>query len=269
MSARRWLLVPLLALAALDMAASADSRLIPSRDLTFAQQLDTQVPLDVPLIAEDGTPIKLRDAVAGRPTVLALVYYGCPRVCGLVLEGLTRSARAIQGLDVGVQYQVVAVSFDPRERPAQAMEAKLRAMRLYDRASGQEGFRFLTGTDAAVSQIAKAIGFSYRWDVESKQFAHPAGIVVLTPEGRTARYFFGIDFPPRDLKLALVEASAGKIGSVVDQVLLYCYGFDEHTGRYTLIVIRVMRAAGLFTLGCLVTLILVLRRRERARTEAA
>ena len=259
----------LLATACCADAAQTESRMVPARDLAFTQKLDAAVPLDVPLIAEDGSAIKLKDALAGRPAILALVYYGCPRVCGLVLEGITRGARGVQGLDAGVQYQVIAVSFDPRETPSQATEAKIRALRLYDRPSGPEGFRFLTGTEAAVKQIANSIGFSYRWDTASAQFAHPAGAVVLTPEGRTARYFYGIDFQPKDLKLALLEASAGKIGSLVDQVLLFCYGFDEHTGQYTFLVIKVIRVAATLTLCALLSLVWYLRRRERARSEAA
>ena len=255
-------------------AASASpmspTKLDPARDLKFEQVLDRTVPMDVELTGEDGKPMKLRDAMAGKPTVLALVYYGCPRICGLVLEGMIRSLKYIEGLDAGVDFQVVAVSFDPRETPSQAGKAKLGAIKLYDRAKAREGLRFLVGSEANVRKLADSIGFSYRWDEASKQFAHPTGIVVLTPAGRTARYFFGIDFPNKDLKLALVEASSGRIGSVVDQVLLFCYGFDDNTGRYTFLVMRLVRGAGILTLIVIGFALRSLRRRERARAlEAA
>jgi protein SCO1/2 len=260
-SARFLVLALALACAAL---AHAD-RLVPARDLKFEQRLDQIVPLDATLTGEEGQPVTLRDAIAGKPTVLALVYFKCPRVCGLVLEGLTRSLRNLKELDAGKDYQVVCISFDPKDTAKFAFVAKQRTVKMYAREPGWKGFRFLVGAEEQVRRIADAIGFSYKWDEGSKQWAHPTGVVVMTPEGRTARYFYGIDYEPKDLKLALVEASAGKIGSLVDQVLLFCYGFDESTGKYTLVVMRVMRAAGMVTLALVIGLLVVLRRREHAR----
>lgn len=263
MSLRLVVLATALAWAAL--ARAQDGRLVPARDLKFEQRLDRELPLDATLTGEDGQPVRLADALARKPGVLALVYYGCPRVCGLVLEGLTRSLRGLKELDAGKDFQVVTISFDPKETAKLAAFAKQRAAKMYARPSAMQGFRFLVGTEAEVRRVADAIGFSYRWDEGSKQYAHPTGVVVLTPEGKTARYFYGIDYEPKDLKLALVEAGQGRIGSLVDQILLYCYGFDEHTGRYTLIVMRLMRLAGLVTLVAVIALLVVLRRREVAR----
>lgn len=261
MSARFVVLALALACASL---AHAD-RLVPARDLKFEQRLDQKVPLDANLIAEEGESVRLSDAIAGRPTILALVYFKCPRVCGLVLEGLTRSLRNLKELDAGKDYQVVCISFEPKDTAKQAFIAKQRTVKMYARESGRRGFRFLVGAGDQVRRIADAIGFSYTWDEGSRQWAHPTGVVVLTPQGRTARYFYGIDYEPKDLRLALVEASAGKIGSIVDQVLLYCYGFDESTGKYTFVVMRVMRAAGMITLALVIGLLVVLKRRELAR----
>ena len=238
------------------------------RDVGLDQRLNEQVPLDLTFRDEVGRAVRLRDYFGKKPVVLSLVYYECPMLCTMVLNGLLRSLRAIR-FDVGNEFQVVTVSIDPRETPAIAGAKKETYLRQYGRAGASEGWHFLTGNEPEIQQLARAVGFRYAYDPGTGQFAHASGIMVLTPPGRLARYFYGIEYSARDLRLGLVEASANKIGSAVDQVLLFCYHYDPRTGKYGLIIMNVLRAAGVATVLALGSFMLVMFRRERQKKSSA
>ena len=253
----------LLPLAA-DQAKAQNARPAPLRDVGIDQKLNEQLPLDLTFRDETGKPVQLRKYFGQKPVLLSLVYYDCPMLCTLVLNGLVRSLRAVP-LDVGDQFQVVTVSFDPRETAALAAAKKETYVKRYGRAQASQGWHFLTGDEASIQQLTRAVGFRYAYDEKSGQFAHATGIMVLTPTGRLARYFYGIEYSPRDLRLALVEASANKIGSVVDQLLLFCFHYDPKTGKYSLVVMNVLRIAGMGTLLALGSFMLVMFRRDRRK----
>lgn len=240
----------------------------PVKDVGFDQKLGEAVPLDLAFRDEAGKTVHLRDYLGRRPVLLSLVYFDCPMLCGMTTDGLVRSLRALR-LSAGTEFDVLSVSFDPRETPEMASAKKGPVMRQYGRAGGAAGWHFLTGDKASVDALTKAVGFRYVWDAEQKQFAHATGIVVLTPEGRIARYFFGIEYPAKDLRLGLIEASEEKIGNVVDQLLLLCYHYDPKTGRYTATVRNLLKGGAAITLAAVVGLVLVLLRRERRGTGAA
>jgi protein SCO1 len=232
------------------------------RDIGFEQRLGESIGLDLGFRDETGNPVRLGDYFGTKPVILTLAYYECPMLCGVVLDGLAQSLRALS-LDIGEQFVVVTVSFDHRETPAHAAAKKAQSLRSYARPRAAEGWHFLTGDAASIWQLTEAVGFRYAYDAESGQFAHAAGLVVLTPQGKIARYLYGIEFAPKDLRLALVEASAGQIGSPVDQLLLFCYRYDPTTGQYGLIIMNVLRLAGLITVAALAGFMTVMFRRER------
>jgi protein SCO1/2 len=200
--------------------------------------------------------------------VLAFVYYDCPMLCTQVLSAMT-GALGLLSLEAGRDFEVVVVSFDPRETPAMAAARRAVVVERYGRPGAGAGFHFLTGEPASIERATRAAGFRYVWDEETRQFAHPAGIVVLTPDGRLARYLFGLEYGARDLRLALVEASEGRVGSVVDRVLLYCYHYDPMRGRYGLVVMRALRLAGVATVLAIGSFIVVMVRRERSVSRGA
>ena len=222
--------------------------------------MNAQVPLDLPFLDESGRDVKLGDYL-GKPVILALVYYQCPSLCNLVLNGIVRSVRA-QTMTAGDQFDVVAVSFDPHETPEMAAAKKQSYVKEYGRAGAEKGWHFLTGPEASSRTLADAVGFRYSYDSLSNQYAHASTIIILTPEGRVARYFYGIDYPARDVRLGLEEASEGRISSVVDQVLLYCYHYDPSQGKYGLVIMNAMRIGGLITVVCLVGFMLIMFRRD-------
>jgi protein SCO1/2 len=234
----------------------------PLREIGFDQHLDEKLPLDIEFTDEQGRSVKLGSYFGERPVVLTFVYYDCPMLCSLVLNAMASSLKAMS-LDAGKDFEVVAVSFDPRETPALAAERKRVLLERYDRPAAADGWHLLTGSQASIEQITKAAGFRYTWDEATKQFAHPSGIIVVTPDGRLARYLFGLEYGPRDLRLALVDASSGKVGSVVDSLLLYCFHYDPATGRYGFLVMRAVRIAGAATVLLIGTFIAVMIRRER------
>lgn len=240
----------------------------PLKDIGFDQRLGEAVPLDLAFKDEAGKTVRLRDYFGRRPVVLSLVYFDCPMLCGMTTDGLVRSLRA-QRMSVGTEFDVLSVSFDPRETPELASAKKGPVMRQYGRQGGAGGWHFLTGDKASLDALTKAVGFRYVWDAEQKQFAHATGIVVLTPVGRIARYFFGIEYPAKDLRLGLVEASEEKIGNVVDQLLLLCYHYDPKTGRYTATVRNLLRGGAVITLAALTGLVLTMLRREKRAGGAA
>lgn len=232
------------------------------RDVGVDQKLNEQVPLDLPFLDETGKSVRLRDYFGERPVVLALVYYECPMLCTQVLNGLVRSLQNLN-LDVGRQFTVLSVSINPRETPELALAKQKMYTGIYGRSGGSAGWHFLTGQQPAIEQLAKSVGFRYAYDPVSGQYAHATAIMVLTPEGKISRYFYGIEYPSRDLRLGLVEASAGKVGSPVDQVLLFCYHYDPTTGKYGLVISNIVRAAGLATALALGIFMVVMFRRER------
>ncbi len=236
------------------------------KKVSFDQNLGVQVPLDLPFRDETGHGVQLSQYFTGRPVILSLVYYECPMLCVQALNGLVRSLKVL-ALEPGRDYTIVTVSFNPAETPEQAAAKKDEYVARLKKPGGAEGWHFLTGNEASIQQLTDSVGFHYVYDAETKQFAHPTGLVVLTPEGKTSKYIFGIDYGPRDIRLALVEASDHKVGTPVDWLLLYCYHYDPTTGKYGLVLMNVLRLGGVLTVATIGGLILLLRRREK-RTRA-
>jgi protein SCO1 len=237
------------------------------RDIDFEQRLGESIPLALDFRDELGNPVRLGDYFDSKPVILTLAYYECPMLCGLVRDGLSQSLRAL-AFDIGERFIVITVSVDPRETPAHAAAKKAQALRSYARPGAAEGWHFLIGEEASIRQLTQAVGFRYVFDAESGQFAHAAGLVVLTPQGKIARYLYGIEFAPKAVRLALIEASAGQVASPVDRLLLFCYQYDPTTGQYGLIILNVLRLAGLMTVVALGGFVLVMFRRDRQRVEA-
>jgi protein SCO1/2 len=231
------------------------------RDVGLDQKLGSSIPLDLTFRDEHGHPVALRQLFGQKPVILTLVYYQCPMLCTEVLNGLLRSAKSLP-LEIGKDFSIVTVSIDPSERPVLAEVKHDLYAGLYGRPGAPQGWHFLTGDEAQIKVLAQAVGFRYAYDSASGQFAHPSGIMVLTPAGKLARYFYGIGYPSRDLRLGLVEASQEKIGSPIDQILLYCYHYDPATGKYGLLISRVIQAAGVLTVLSLGLVIAILFRRE-------
>ena len=256
--------------------AWADQRLVdpsdmpgPLKKVEFKQNLDAQLPLDASFRDEMGREVKLGDFFGEKPVILTFVYYDCPMLCTLILNGLAK-ALAVMKFDPGREYEVVAISIDPAETPAQAAKAESATVKRFGRQETAPGWHFLVGAQDQIDRVAQIAGYGYQFVPETGEFAHASGIVVLTPQGRIAQYYFGIEYSPKDIRLSLVEASQKKIGGVVDEILLYCYRYDPAQGKYTAAVMRIMRiAGGLFAAGLLLFLWLAFRRdrlAERAET---
>ncbi len=242
----------------------AQSQQAALRDIRIEQRLGARVPLELTFRDESGRSAPLSDLVNAKPTILVLAYYNCPMLCTLVLNGLTSSLTDLK-FDVGREFNVVTVSIDPRETPSLASEKKELYVKRYGRAGARDGWHFLTGDEASIKQLARSVGFHYAYDAATGQYAHAAGIVILTPEGRVARYLYGIEYPPKDLRLGLVEASHDQIGSPADQVLLLCYHYDVATGRYAPVAVGLMRAAGALSILALGSLIFFMLRGDRKK----
>ena len=225
------------------------------------QRLDQQLPLDLRFRDDAGREVKLGDYFGKRPVILALVYYQCPMLCTLVMNGLT-SALTVVRFNAGREFDVVAISFDPKETPAMASAKKRTYLNRYNRLGTENGWHFLTGDQAAIDAITRATGFRYAWDPELKQFAHASAIMLITPEGKISQYYYGIEYGPNDLRLGLVEASKNKIGNAVDQVLLYCYHYDPSTGKYGAVAMKIMRLAAGATVLVLGMFIFIMVRRD-------
>jgi protein SCO1/2 len=228
----------------------------------FEQRLGTQVPLDLPFRDETGRTVRLGDYFQGKPVVLTLSYYECPMLCTLVLNGLTSALRALR-FDLGREFVAINVSFNPRETPELAAAKKATYLKEYRRPGSEAGWHFLTGDEESIRRLTEAVGFQYAWDERNQQYAHATGLVVLTPGGQIARYFYGVEFSPRDLRFALIEAAQGKIGSPVDKLLLYCFHYDPSTGRYSALALNSIRIGGVLTVAALISFIVVMLRRER------
>jgi protein SCO1/2 len=239
----------------------------PLREIGFDQNLDQPLPLDTEFVDEAGVRGPLSRYFGKKPVVLAFVYYECPMLCTQVLSSIT-STLGVLSLDTGKDFELVLVSFDPRETPAQAAAKKAQYLERYKRPGAEAGWHFLTGDEASIKRLTSAAGFRYVWDEQTQQFAHPTGIIVVTPDGRPARYLFGLEYGPRDVRLALVESSEGKVGSIADELLLYCYHYDPMTGRYGLYIMRALRVAGLATVLAIAGFITFMVRRERKASVA-
>jgi protein SCO1/2 len=246
-------------------APGAPSSSMPSalREIGFDQNIDQLIPLDVPFRDESGRTVQIGEYFnRKKPVVLVFAYYDCPMLCTQVINGLA-GALNVLSMDPGRDFEILTVSFNPKDTPATATAKKSVYIERYKKAGAAEGWHFLSGDQPSIDRLTKAAGFRYVWDNDTQQFAHPTGVIVLTPEGRLARYLFGIEYGPRDLRYALIEASDGRVGTAVDQILLYCYHYDPMTGRYGMVIMRVMRVAGAATVVLISTFIIVMVRRER------
>jgi protein SCO1/2 len=246
---------------------AAGDRLPILRDVGIDQKLDERIPLDLPFTDETGRDVTLGQYFGARPVVLALVYYECPMLCTQVLNGLTGSIEAL-AFDAGREFEVVVVSFDAGETPALAAEKKATYLKRYGRPETGGGWHFLTGRQSSIDGLAQSIGFRYAYDAKLDQFAHPAAITIATADGRVSKYLYGITFAPRDLRLALVEAANGEIGTAVDQALLFCYHYDPETGKYGFAIMNLIRVAGVLTLVVMGASIFISLRRERRQGSA-
>lgn len=232
------------------------------QDIRIDQRLDAQLPLDAIFRDESGKSVRLGQYFGKKPVILSFAYYECPMLCTLVLNGLTKGLRVIP-FDMGNQFEVVNISINPREGPDLAAAKKASYVREYGRPGAEQGWHFLTGDEAAIQQVTKAAGFRYVWDPTTGQYAHATGIMIVTPKGRLSRYFYGIEYAGQDLRLGLVEAADEKIGTLADQVLLYCFHYDPVTGKYGLAITRIIRVVGTATALALGVFMLVMFRRER------
>jgi protein SCO1/2 len=229
------------------------------------QRLDAQVPLNLTFNDEAGRALPLSTYFSSRkPVILTLVYYRCPMLCSEILSGLEGALKAVT-LDPGKDFEVVAVSFDPKDTPEIAAAKKQSYLRRYGRPNTANGWHFLTGDEANIKALTDAIGFHYKYDAVTDQFAHASAIMVLTPEGRLSKYFYGVEYAPRDIRLGLVEASSNKIGTPVDQILLYCFHYDPTTGKYGALTMNLLRGVGAgFVLICGAFIAIALRRESRS-----
>jgi protein SCO1/2 len=231
------------------------------KSVTFAQRQNQQMPLDTPLKDETGRSVRLGDYFTDKPVVLAFVYYQCPMLCPMTLNGISSALKALS-FTPGKDFEVVVVSFDPRDTPESANAKKRAHLAHWNTANTADGWHFLTGDEASIRRVTSAAGFSYTWDEKTGQFAHVSGLLTLTPDGRLARYFYGVEYSPRELRLALFESGQGRIGSKVEELLLYCFHYDPEVGRYGYAVMTLVRLGGALTVALMVGFVLLMRRRE-------
>lgn len=231
------------------------------KNVGIQQNLNQQIPPDLIFTDDLGRKVRLGDYFAQKPLILNFVYYGCPMLCGEALSGLESTLRVLK-FDLGKEFEVITISFDPKDTPEMGAKKKDQFLRRYNRPGAERGWHFLVGQPAAIDAVTKAAGFQYQYDEKTGQFAHSTAILVLTPQGKIAQYYYGIEYPPKDLRLALVEASENRIGNVMDELLLYCYHYDPEKGKYSATVMRVLRLMGVATMLCLGALLFVLIRRN-------
>lgn len=237
------------------------------KEVRIDQKLDGAVPLDLQFSDEQGRDVTLSQYFGQRPVVLALVYYECPMLCTQVLNGLFSSMEPLK-IDAGREFDVVVVSFDPGETPAMALAKKSGYIKHYERPTAEAGIHFLTGRQVAIDQLADAVGFRYVYDEAIDQYAHPAAVTVLTPEGHVSKYLYGVEFAPMDFRLAVTSAGEGRIGTLVDQALLYCFHYDPATGKYSVAIMTFVRIGAVLTLVGLGTFVFLHLRRERRQRSA-
>ncbi|HEV7550939.1 MAG TPA: SCO family protein [Candidatus Angelobacter sp.] len=253
----KWMLVTLAALALSVpvfgqgmsqgmMSPPATMRPPGLKNVGIQQNLNTQIPADLSFRDEYGNTVKLGDYFGKKPIILSLVYYQCTMLCGEVLNGLDTALRVLK-FDVGKEFDVLTVSFDPKDTPEVATIKKAEYLKRYKRPGAENGWHFLTGQQPAIDALTKAAGFQYQYDPKSEQFAHSTAIMILTPEGKIAQYYYGVEYAPKDLRLGLIQASNHKIGTVVDEVLLYCYHYDPNTGKYGAAIFSILRLSGAAT----------------------
>ncbi|HYM59347.1 MAG TPA: SCO family protein [Thermoanaerobaculia bacterium] len=257
------LVAMLLASASAFAENSATPPRLPGR-VDIVQRLDAQVPLDLMFRNEQGRIVRLRELFRGKPVLLNFMYYRCPMLCSMVMEGEASALTELK-FDVGKEFDVITVSIDPRDTPEQATVKKDQYVKRYGRLGAANGWHFLTGHESAIKKLTDSAGFYYAYDPKTDQFAHGTALLVLTPEGRISRYFYGFEYKPRDLRLGLVEASASKIGTATDQLLLLCFHYDPATGKYSRSAMNLVRAGGVATILSLGGFIFVMIRKERRR----
>jgi protein SCO1/2 len=231
------------------------------QNVGFEPQLNAQIPLDLAFTDESGSPVQLRDYFKQKPVVLAFVYYGCPMLCNQVEQGVVGALRMLS-FTPGRDYEVVFVSFDPLESADMAAQKKLSALKHFGKPETAAGWHFLTGSKESIDAATQAANFRYTFDAKTNLFAHASGIMLLTPEGRISRYFYGVEYPGRDMRLGLVDASAGKIGNPIDHVLLFCYQYDPTSATYSASILKIVRLGGVATILMIVGGILIFRRRD-------
>lgn len=232
------------------------------KEVSFKQHLNDRLPLDAEFKDEYGRPVTLGKYFgAKKPVIVAFVYYTCPMLCTQIMNGISSALRALS-FTAGQDFDVVLVSFDPRDNPAAALEKKQAHLKYWNSEQTSGGWHFLTGQEATIKRVADAAGFTYAFDPVTGQYAHVSGVLVATPDGRLARYFYGVEYSPKELRLALVESGEGHIGSPIDELLLYCYHYDPQSGRYGATVMNLIRAGGVLTVAGMAALFIVLRRRE-------
>jgi protein SCO1 len=253
----------MLVIATAAVAASPQEQVASRAGLD--QKLNAQVPLHAHFRDEHGRTVELRQYFGSKPVILALAYYECPNLCTVILNGVLQTAQELK-LDAGKDYQIVVVSFDPHEQPALAAAKKQLYIERYGRTGASEGWHFLVGSKDSILELADSIGYRFAYDETNRQFAHPSTILVLTPAGKVARYFPGIEYPPREVRLALIDASENRIGSLADRVFLLCFHYNPQTGRYGLLIHRAMQVAGISTVLAVTAYIVanVLHDRRRA-----
>lgn len=242
------------------MSPPANVRPPGLKNVGIEQRLNQQLPLDLSFRDESGKTVQLGKYFGEKPVILSLVYYRCPMLCSEVLAGLEGALRAIR-FSAGDQFKVLTVSFDPKDTPQDAAAKKAVTLKSYKRLGAAEGWHFLTGTEESIEALTQAVGFQYQYDAKSGQFAHTTAIIVVTPEGKIAQYYYGVEFPPTDLRLGLIQASQNKIGTLADAVVLYCYHYDPQAGKYSAIVSHILQLGGAITMVSIGILLLVLIRR--------
>lgn len=244
-----------------DMGSTAATMPLALQNVGFEPPLNGQMPLDLSFRDESGLDVHLRDYFGQKPVVLAFVYYNCPMLCNQVQQGVVGTLRMLS-FNPGRDYQVVFVSFDPRETPDMAAEKKKIALTHFRRPETASGWHFLTGSKESIDAATHAANFRYSFDAKTNFFAHASGVMILTPDGRISRYFYGVEYPGRDMRLGLVEASAGRIGTPIDHVLLFCYHYDPSAATYSASILKIIRLAGVLTIVCIVGGIFYFRRRD-------
>lgn len=243
-----------------NMAPEASVPPAGLKNVGIEQRLNEQVPADLVFRDETGKAVKLGDYFGKKPLILSLMYFRCPMLCGEVLSGMEGAMKALP-FDAGKEFDVLTVSFDPKDTPQSATEKKAEMLRHYKRATAAGGWHFLTGSQESIDALTKAVGFGYSYDEKTQQYAHATAIMILTPQGKISQYYYGVEYPPRDLRLGIEQASQSHIGTLADQVLLYCFHYDPTVGKYNAVISRVLKLSGGLTILCIGAVVLVLLRR--------